>query len=267
MNNAALNLGIIKIYGYSIFILLGIIVATTVIYKEIKKFKIDKNTFFDFGFNTVIISLIGARIYYVLFNLSYYSKNLIEILEVWNGGLAIHGAIIAGGIYIIYYCKKNNYNILKLMDIIVTGLIIGQAIGRWGNFFNQEAYGAVTTLAQLKKQHLPKFIIDGMNILGEYHEPMFLYESIWNLIGFLILIILRRFKSIKTGQLTGTYLVWYSLGRFVIEKHRTDSLMFLNLKMAQIVSLILLIVGLILIISRAIKNNDLYHKEGIKNEI
>lgn len=269
MNAIALDLGIMQIYWYSIFILLAVAIASIIVYLQMKKLKINEQVFFDLSFNTVIIGLIGARIYYILFNLTYYLKNPIEILEVWNGGLAIHGAIIFGGIYLIYYCKKYNYKILKLLDIISVGLILGQAIGRWGNFFNQEAFGTVTTLTDLQTRGIPQFIINGMNILGEYHEPTFFYESIWNFFGFVALIIIRLCPTIKTGQLTGTYLLWYSIGRFVIEGHRTDSLMILNFKMAQIISVILAIIGIILILRGILKKDkvELYHKEGLRNGI
>lgn len=269
MNGIALDLGIIQIYWYSIFILLAISVASIIIYLQMKKLKIDEQVFFDLSFNTVIIGLIGARIYYILFNLSYYLKNPIEILEIWNGGLAIHGAIIFGGIYLIHYCKKYNYKILKLLDIIVVGLIIGQAIGRWGNFFNQEAFGAVTPIKELQARGIPQFVINGMNILGEYREPTFFYESIWNIFGFLALIIIRICPSLRNGQLTGTYLLWYSVGRFAIESHRTDSLMIYNFKMAQIISVVLAIIGTILILRGILKKEkiELYHKEGLRNEL
>ena len=130
MNKVALDLGIIQIYWYSIFIFLGILVGSSIIYLESKKRKIDSEFVINLIFNTVIIGVIGARIYYVLFNLDYYLSNPVEILEIWNGGLAIHGGIIAGLLFLIFYCKKHKVETLKMLDIIVVGLIIAQAIGR-----------------------------------------------------------------------------------------------------------------------------------------
>jgi len=257
MNRVALNLGFLQIYWYSIFILLGIFTAVAIIYLEIKKNNINKDTFLDMAFYSIIIGLIGARLYYVLFNLSYYLENPLEIIQIYNGGLAIHGGIISGSLSIIYFCHKKKLNTLKILDIIVIGLIIAQAIGRWGNFFNQEAYGPLTTYQHLKNMHLPNFIIKGMNIAGEYYTPTFLYESIWNFIGFIILILIKKMKKLKIGILSGIYIIWYSIGRFYIESLRTDSLMLGNIKVAQLVSFTLIIIGLFLIITS--KKNDYYH--------
>lgn len=255
MNRVAIDLGFIQIYWYSIFILLGILVAAILIYKECKKQGLKSEEFTDLLFNTVIFGIIGARIYYVLFNFSYYWNNKIEILEIWHGGLAIHGGLLFGAIYILYFCKKHNLNKLKLIDMIVVGVIIGQAIGRWGNFFNGEAYGPVTTYATLKQNLTPEFIIKGMKILGQYHEPTFYYESLWNINGFIILLLARHSKKIRIGQLTGIYFLWYSIGRLYIESLRMDSLMIKNFKVAQLVSILLIILGLYLIIRPKIKKN------------
>lgn len=257
MNRVALDLGIFQIYWYSIFILLGIFIALALVYLEIKKTNIDKDTFIDMSFYSIIIGLIGARIYYVLFNLGYYLKNPLEIIQIYNGGLAIHGGIIFGSIYIIHFCHKKKLNLLKILDIIVVGLIIAQAIGRWGNFFNQEAYGPLTTYQNLKNMHIPEFIIEGMNITGKYYTPTFLYESLWNILGFIILIAIRKLKNLKIGVLSGTYLIWYSLGRFFIESLRADSLMLGNIKIAQLISIILFIIGILLIVTG--KNRKKYH--------
>lgn len=244
MNRIALDLGFIQIYWYSIFIFMAALSACIVIYLECKKREIDSDIISNIAFSTIVSGIIGARIYYVLFNLDYYMANPIEILEIWNGGLAIHGGMIAGAICVIINCKKYNINILQMLDIIVVGLILGQAIGRWGNFFNSEAYGAVTTLKHLQNLHLPNFIINGMYILGEYRKPTFLYESILDIIGFIVLLIFRRKKDVKKGQVTGLYFMWYAVIRFFIEGSRADSLMLGNFKVARIVSIIMFIIGL-----------------------
>ncbi len=268
MDRIALDLGFIQIYWYSLFIFFGILVATFVILKECKHQNINEDFIVNLIFYTVIFGLIGARLYYVCFNLDYYLKYPLEILEIWNGGLAIHGGIIAGLLCIFIYCKKYNAKLLKLLDIVVVGLIIGQAIGRWGNFFNQEAYGAITTLENLQKLGIPDFIIDGMYIGGAYRQPAFLYESIWCLAGFIALLIVRHYRYLKTGQLTGVYLIWYSVGRFFIEGMRTDSLMLGSLKMAQVISIVGIIIGvMMLILCRKGSRFDNLYKEAEKKEI
>lgn len=254
MDRVALELGPIQIYWYSIFIFLGLLTASILIFKEARKRNIDEDFLINLIFNTIIIGLIGARVYYVLFNIPYYTSNPIEILAVWNGGLAIHGGIFAAVAFILIYCKKKNINILQLLDIIVVGLIIAQAIGRWGNFFNSEAYGQVTTYAELKAQQIPTFIINGMYILGEYRQPTFFYESTWCFAGFLAMLIIRKYKYLKRGQLTGFYLFWYGLGRLLIESLRTDSLMLGPIKIAQVVSIVFIITGIVLFFYNLIKS-------------
>lgn len=254
MDRVALELGPIQIYWYSIFIFLGLLIASILIFKEARKRNIDEDFLINLIFNTIIIGLIGARVYYVLFNIPYYASNPIEILAVWNGGLAIHGGIFAALAFILIYCKKKNINSLQLLDIIVVGLIIAQAIGRWGNFFNSEAYGQVTTYAELKAQQIPTFIINGMYILGEYRQPTFFYESTWCFAGFLAMLIIRKYKYLKRGQLTGFYLFWYGLGRLLIEGLRTDSLMLGPIKIAQVVSLVFIITGIVLFFYNLIKS-------------
>lgn len=268
MNRIALDLGFIQIYWYSIFIMLAVFVGGCVVYREVKRQKINEDFFLNLLFYGLIFGLIGARLYYVAFNLDYYAKYPIEILEIWNGGLAIHGGIIAGLLWIIIYTHKYKARTMKVLDIITPGLILGQAIGRWGNFFNQEAFGKITTLEHLQKLGLPDFLIEGMKIDGLYRQPTFLYESIWNFAGFLALLMIRRYRYVKTGQMTGFYLMWYSLGRFFIEGMRTDSLMLGPLRMAQVMSVIMFIAGLIIFMtSKKGSRFDNLYKEQEKNEI
>lgn len=261
MDRVALDLGPIQIYWYSLFIFLGVITACFVIYKEAKKRNINEDFLVNLTFYAVIIGIIGARLYYVAFNLPYYLNHPVEIFQIWNGGLAIHGGILFGLLFTIYYCKKHKVNILKMLDIIVVGLIIAQAIGRWGNFFNGEAYGGITSAEKLASIGVPSFIINGMYILGEYRQPTFFYESIWCFFGFMIMLIIRKYKYLKKGQLTGFYLLWYGIIRFIIEGMRTDSLMLGPLKIAQLVSLIFIIVGITLLIyyvKKGSKEKNLY---------
>lgn len=262
MNPIFLDLGFIKIYWYSIMILIGIFLAGIIILKECKRFNIDKDFVLNLFFYTIPIAIIGARIYFVIFNFNYYSHNLIEIFKIWEGGLAIHGGIIAGLIFMIYYCKKYNQNSWKILDIAVIGLLIGQIIGRWGNFFNQEAYGPVTTLSFLKSINLPDFVIEGMKINNVYHHPTFLYESVWNLIGLIMLLIVRRIKNVKVGQISSIYLIWYGIGRLFIESLRQDSLMLGSIKVAQLISLLMIIIGLIILFYRGKNIKEIYNKEA-----
>lgn len=246
MNRVALDLGFIQVYWYSIAIFLGIAVASIVILTETKKQKINQDFMINLIFYGVIFGLLGARLYYVLFNLDYYTKYPIEILEIWNGGMAIHGAIIFGLATIYLYCRKYKAKFLKILDIVVVGFIIGQAIGRWGNFFNAEAYGPIVNSADI--DFLPKFIVDGMFINGAYRMPTFLIESIWNIIGFIVLLVVRNNAYTKVGRLTGIYLIWYSAGRLVIEGFRADSLMLGPIKMAQLASIALIAAGVLILI-------------------
>ena len=249
MNNSISIFGF-TIYFYSLCILLGIFIAYYLINKEAKKNNIDKDFIFNLVFYGIIFGILGARIYYVIFSFDYYKDHLADIIKVWNGGLAIHGGIISGLIFVYYYCKKKKQDFIKIIDIIVPGLIIAQAFGRWGNFFNQEAYGMMVSKKLLQKMLIPGFIINGMYINGSYYLPTFYIESIWCLIGVILMIIIRNKIKIKKGTLTAFYLIWYGVGRLVIEYFRTDSLMFFGLKQAQIISIISIIIGLIILFNR-----------------
>ena len=263
MNRIAIDLGFIQIYWYSLTMLTGVILGSLYAYLELKKLKIDKEYFFNMIFYAIIFAFIGARLYYVLFNLDYYLNNLIEIPAVWHGGLAIHGGIIGGALTIIIYSlkhKKNKNDIFKYLDISAISILIGQIIGRWGNFFNQEAHGFETTRNFLEKIHIPEFIINGMTINSIVYHPTFLYESLLNLVGLIILLIIRKNKNIKNGMILSLYLIWYSIVRFFIESMRTDSLMLFSLKMAQVISIILIIFGIIMFIYSK-NNNDFYNKK------
>ena len=207
MNPILLDLGVIKIYWYSAMIFLGLLIGGWLILKEAERFNISEDFIVNLFFFTIPIAVIGARLYYVLFNWDYYSVNMSEIFMIWEGGLAIHGGMLFGLLWIIFYTKKYKVNTFRILDMIVIGLIIGQAIGRWGNFFNGEAHGTATTLEHLQSLHIPEFIINGMNIGGTYYLPTFLYESIWCLLGFIILLVIRRLKYIKIGQTTAVYLI------------------------------------------------------------
>lgn len=252
MNQIFLEIGNFKIYWYSIILLIAFSLGILLAIKTCKKEKIEISKIVDYFFYMVPLCLIGARIYYVLFNLDYYSKNIIDIFKVWEGGLAIHGGIIVGVIFTIYYTKRKKINFWQLVDILCISLILGQIIGRWGNFMNSEAYGPVTTYSTLHNMHIPEFIIRGMKINGVYHHPTFLYESLWNLIGLIIILItkkvLLKLNKYNYGTLCSIYLIWYGIGRFFIEGMRQDSLMFGSIRIAQLVSIISIVSGMIIIL-------------------
>lgn len=260
MNPIFMRIGPVSIYWYSLFILIGLIIGIYLVIKEGKKHNLSADMITDLAFYMVPIALICARLYFVIFHFDYYSANLIEIFYVWEGGLAIHGGIIGGLCYLLYYSKKHKINPLLLTDIIVISLFLGQAIGRWGNFMNGEAFGPATTLEHLKSLHIPDFIIKGMNINNVYHIPTFFYESIGCFIGAFILILYRKRKQLKLGELTSFYLLWYGIIRFFIEGLRTDSLMLGTIKMAQLVSILMIIIGIGLFIYSYYKKK-LYHEE------
>ena len=262
MNRVAFNIFGFNVYYYSLCILLGVIVAYILITREGKKQGLSKEFTSDLIFYTLIIGILGARVYYCVFNLDYYLANPSEILKIYNGGLAIHGGVIAGLIFVYFYTKKKNISFIKILDIVAPAVIIAQSFGRWGNFFNQEAHGGITTYQNLKNMHIPEFIINGMHIEGKYYYPTFFFESIWCLIGFIILMIARRNKNLRKGFQIGFYFIWYGIGRFFIEAFRTDSLMFFGLKIAQIVSLIGIIIGIIIIVTN--RNKKYYNEMEVK---
>ena len=254
MDRVFLDFGVFKIYYYSLFIFLGVLMALVVVYLELRKEKVDRDKLVDVVFYTIIWAFIGARLYYVIFNLSYYLNNPLEIFYVWHGGLAIHGGILGGFLYLLFHSRKQKSNLLKFLDIVVVGLILGQALGRWGNFFNSEAYGSLTTLGELQALGIPQFIIEGMYINGNYYQPTFFYESICDFLGFITLVLVRyKKKNLRVGQLSGIYLMWYSVTRFFIEGLRMDSLMLGPIRVAQLVSIVLCIIGIYLIFIRKSK--------------
>lgn len=262
MNPILLDLGFLVIYKYSLMIFLGALIGGSIILLESKRFKISEDYMLNLFFFLLPISIIGARLYYVVFNWGLYKDDLLSILKIWEGGLAIHGGILFGLLWILYMTKRYKVSTVIMTDMASIGLIIGQAIGRWGNFFNGEAHGAATTLEHLQNMHLPEFIIKGMYINGTYYQPTFLYESIWCLIGFIILLVIRRRKNIKVGMQTSFYLMWYGAGRFFIEGMRTDSLMLGSLKMAQLVSIGFVVIGFIILLY-SVKRNQRYNDTSI----
>ncbi|MCM3787368.1 prolipoprotein diacylglyceryl transferase [Domibacillus indicus] len=254
LNPIALELGNFQVHWYGIIIGIGIALGFYLASKEANRLGLPEDTFSDLLIWAIPIALISARAYYVLFEWSYYSQHPEAIIQIWNGGIAIHGALIGSVITAIVFTRKRRLSFWKLADIAAPSIILGQAIGRWGNFMNQEAHGGEVTRSFLENLHLPEFIINQMYIDGAYYHPTFLYESVWNILGFVLLLVLRRVNP-KRGELFLSYVIWYSVGRFFIEGMRTDSLMLPGdfLRIAQVLSLSLIVIAAALLVYRRVR--------------
>lgn len=248
INPIAFSLGGLSVHWYGVIIASAVLLAIFLGTNESEKRGIKGDDIIDMMLWALPISIIGARIYYVIFEWRYYIQHPAEIIAIWNGGIAIYGGLIAGGLTVYWFTKKRGLPFWLVLDIAAPSVIIAQAIGRWGNFVNQEAHGEATTKAFLEGLHIPDFIVNNMNIEGVYYQPTFLYESLWNVLGFILLLMLRRRKNLlKRGEVALSYVLWYSFGRFFIEGLRTDSLMLAQtIRVSQLLS-ILLFVGAILL--------------------
>ncbi|MEW7775463.1 prolipoprotein diacylglyceryl transferase [Staphylococcus aureus] len=258
----AFNLGPLSVRWYGIIIAVGILLGYFVAQRALVKAGLHKDTLVDIIFYSALFGFIAARIYFVIFQWPYYVENPSEIIKIWHGGIAIHGGLIGGFVAGVIVCKVKNLNPFQIGDIVAPSIILAQGIGRWGNFMNHEAHGGPVSRAFLEQLHLPNFIIENMYINGQYYHPTFLYESIWDVAGFIILVNIR--KHLKLGETFFLYLTWYSIGRFFIEGLRTDSLMLTsNIRVAQLVSILLILISISLIVYRRIKYNPpLYSKVG-----
>ncbi|HEK6826160.1 TPA: prolipoprotein diacylglyceryl transferase [Staphylococcus aureus] len=258
----AFNLGPLSVRWYGIIIAVGILLGYFVAQRALVKAGLHKDTLVDIIFYSALFGFIAARIYFVIFQWPYYAENPGEIIKIWHGGIAIHGGLIGGFIAGVIVCKVKNLNPFQIGDIVAPSIILAQGIGRWGNFMNHEAHGGPVSRAFLEQLHLPNFIIENVYINGQYYHPTFLYESIWDVAGFIILVNIR--KHLKLGETFFLYLTWYSIGRFFIEGLRTDSLMLTsNIRVAQLVSILLILISISLIVYRRIKYNPpLYSKVG-----
>lgn len=243
VNPIAFRLFGLEIHWYAIIIVTGIILAVRLSSKEAVRVGLKEDDVIDLMFWALPLSILGARIYYVLFEWEYFSQYPSQIFAIRNGGLAIYGGLIVGGIVTYVFTYYRLIPFWKFLDIAAPSVMIAQAIGRWGNFMNHEAFGPETTRHFLEKLQLPNFIIDNMYIEGAYRQPTFLYESMWNLIGFALLLWLRnKPKWLKEGEVALLYVMWYSFGRFFIEGMRTDSLwLFGVVRVSQLLSLLLFI--------------------------
>jgi phosphatidylglycerol:prolipoprotein diacylglycerol transferase len=227
----AFSLGPLTIRWYGILVALAFAVGSYLAYREVRRLKLDVDELMNMLIVIIPSSIIGARLYYVVMRWEFYGQNPAYILRIWEGGLAVHGGIIAAVLAVFLYCRRRKHQLLVWLDLLMPSLAIGQAIGRWGNFFNQEAYGYETSLPW------------AMYIDGAYRHPTFLYESLWNVLIFALLFILSRRRH-QSGALFALYLIAYSVGRFFIEMLRTDSLMIGPLRAAMVISVLGLLAGL-----------------------
>lgn len=257
LNPIAFQLGPIQVHWYGVIIASGVVMALILSVREGQRRGINEDYFYDYLLWALPIAIISARLYYVLFQWPYYSQHPGEIIAIWDGGIAIYGAIIGGVLTLYFFCHSRQISMWTMMDVIAPTLIMAQGIGRWGNFMNQEAYGVITTKMALVSQHIPAWIIQQMYIGNHYRVPTFLYESLWDISGFVVLMLLRHRKHLfKRGEVFLSYVLWYSFGRFFIEGMRTDSLMIGNvIRISQLLSLVFFITALIVIIVRRRKGN------------
>lgn len=241
MDPVAFSIFGMEVRWYGIIIALAVVVGTLLALREAKRRGLPEDTLLDFLLFAIPGAIIGARAYYVIFSWDYYKNNPGEVLNIRGGGLAIHGAVIAGIIIAIIFCRVKKLSFWTIGDIVAPSLILGQAIGRWGNFANQEAHGGPTDLPW-------GIIVDGVKV-----HPTFLYESIWNFLVFLFLMWYKKRAKVE-GEVFLLYIILYSLARGLIEGLRTDSLMWGNFRVAQLISLATIIIGIVLLLSIRKKN-------------
>ena len=264
---------------YGITIAIAMIVGISIALHEAKRTGQNQDTYLDLLMLTMLTSVLGARIYYVIFSWDNYKDNLGEILNIRNGGLAIYGGIIAGVITVFVYSKITKMKFLQIADTVCMGLAAGQIIGRWGNFFNREAFGEYTNnllamqlpVSAVRKNEITSAMWNHVVTIGgvEYIQvhPTFLYEGLWNLMVLLFLFWFRKRKKFE-GELFFCYLAGYGSGRFWIESLRTDQLLLpgIHVPVSQMLSAVLVIVSLSVIICKRRKNRECrYDKRNLKN--
>lgn len=254
----AFSIGSINIQWYGIIITLGLILALVYCLPKMKRFGLDSDRTIDVVIGGVIGGIVGARVYYVAMRWDEYKGDWKEIINTRNGGLAIYGGLIGAVLVALLLCKIKKVRILPMLDIAVIGFLIGQGVGRWGNFFNQEAFGTNTdSLFAMTGGTIQRTINDSMQIGGDLYQngmemlwdkpvhPCFLYESVWCLLGFVILAFWSKRRKYD-GQLLLMYLAWYGAERFIVEGLRTDSLMLGNIRISQALSAVIFVTSVIL---------------------
>ena len=242
------------IYWYGLIIAMTVLVAYMMADREATKRGLKKETMLDLLLIALPIAFIFARAYYVIFRWDYYSTRKDEIIAIWDGGIAIYGGLLGGFLVLYFFARRRGVKIIKMLDIIAPSLLVGQMLGRWGNFFNHEAYGEVVSREFLEKRFIPDFIIENMYIDGAYRQPTFLYESLWCFIALVILLLIRN--KLAQSEVFASYIVLYGIERFVVEGMRTDSLYIGSLRVSQVLSLVFVIGSLIYLIMLNTKYKD-----------
>ncbi len=234
----------LSIQWYAVLILTGALICFAIFRNSAKKLGYDPKVLEDYFIYMMPLAIVGARLYYCIFEWSSYSSNPIRIFYLWEGGLAIHGGLIVGVIFSYFYFRSKGYNLLRVGDCVMPNILIAQAIGRIGNFMNHEAYGNV--VSESFYDHFPTFIKENMYIDGFYRQPTFLFEAIGNLIGYVFIrFIFRKYMWKKRGDMIYAYVAWYGIVRFFVEGLRSDALMFMGLRIAQIVSIAFILIGVL----------------------
>ncbi len=240
-----LEIGSFSIHYYGLIIAVGLLLAAIYGCRRSKEFGIKEDDILDGVLWVTPFAIICARLYYVIFawHEGGYSENPISVLYIWNGGLAIYGGVLGAIVGVAVFCKFKKIKLSALLDLVALGFLIGQGIGRWGNFMNREAYGAVVS----KDYFLAMGLTNGPGGEMVYYHPTFLYESVWNLTGFLILHFLSKRRSYD-GQIALGYMAWYGLGRAMIEGLRLDSLYWGRVRVSQALAALSCIAGLSLLV-------------------
>lgn len=246
MDRVAFTIFGIDVMWYGVLIATGMLIGIALAVREAKRVGISEDDVLNIAMIAIPVAIICARLYYVIFSWDYYSQNPGEIFNIRGGGLAIHGGLIGGILTGFIYAKVKKLDFFKTADAVMVGMPLAQAIGRWGNFINGEAHGGPTSLPW-------GIMVDGVKV-----HPTFLYESIWDFGIFLFIMFYMRKKKTYEGEVIVSYITLYSIGRFFIEGLRTDSLMFGPIRMAQFISLVGVVGGLVLhfyLKNKAKKNN------------
>ncbi len=253
VSRAAFSIFGMDIYTYGILIAAGLLLAFWYAVREADRVGLKQDDLLNMFIVAVPTAIVCARLYYVVFSWDSYKNDLLSIFDIRSGGLAIYGGVIGAVLAVYIYCRVKNVKIGTVLDILAVGLLIGQAVGRWGNFVNGEAFGSSTTLPWAMT-----IVCDGKTVTEGAH-PTFLYESLWNAAGIAVLIAYKR-KTVFRGELFCGYMVWYGTGRTLIEGLRTDSLYWGAFRVSQLLSAALVIAGIALIsVNRRkarLKNNN-----------
>ena len=262
IDKVAFEIGSLSVRWYGVIICFGFVLAVVLAMRACKKYGISQDDLLDYLLFAMPAAVIGARLYYVAFRLDYYLENPKEIINYTNGGLAIYGGIIGAVIAAAIVAKVKKQSFLKIIDFSVPYIILGQAIGRWGNLINQEAYGGPTALPWgMTGSLIEKEVVQMGYEAGTLVHPTFLYESLWCIAGFVLMLVYRRKWQKARGEVLCFYMIYYGIGRAMIEGLRTDSLMLGSFRVSQLLSLALIIVGIAMFIDlRKRYRHEIYEK-------